>query len=646
MDFTLATATKTVSVDTFTNIIRRREDIIFKARTNNSNVNISYFASKPLNSLTSLSIADRSSSLIANRIDADSSSVTITDTDTYTINTDKFIITDEFTDPNTTIGEVPLYSQHIIDIAKVPRVSSTDLTLPATTTLVSVEILDSNFSPIQVGEIKLDTTKGIIYNNLASSYDPTTGEYTVYHVRYTVNISGVVYDYTDLLSNIDIYKVAGIDDLDLLTGRIIQDGRKVYLIEEVGNNFTVTLPTVGDYAFKVTSNAKLKIIPPPPVDINNPWSVSITNTQFYTTVLSQTLKYSVAEFNNQSWNPNQPIKKSTKEVSTFLAGNLLKTNFGKIQQDNLQDLFVDVLVNDSGGNGLAAFSTDPTKAGDIASNNAPYLYWTKFTRKGIKSIDAAGGFIEIEGYTLKSTYQLISTYYYEEDEYEFSLIDFNPINNPSSLNTKTSIFVDPDTLSSSKTQTLYYLRSDQSGKVIDSNWYGFSTESGILNDSRTLYYEKIPDFIHSPASGLALFVGEYTTEGSGVLLVLGDIEITEEDSPENGTVLDTRVRGGGIIESIVPDAKRLNPETNWYWDLGYWDGTPYPGNSSYYIEIPVGVMEGANGIFLSNQVKEIVQRHTAAGVYPVVKAYGIDPTISGVVSGSDTITIKWGSYGE
>ncbi len=641
-DFTVSEASKVIPTDTFINIIRRREEIIFKQTTDNENVNISYFSTDSLNTLNSLYIADRSSSLLANRVEVDSDSVILDNVSSYTIETDKFLLTDVFTDPDNTVGVVPIYFQHVIDTNKVLRTSDTDLTFPPTTKLVSVQILDANFQPINVAEVKLDTTKGILYNNLVSSYDPSTGDFVVYYVKYSVKINNTVLDYVDLLSNTNVYRVATIEDLDDFLN-IINDGRKVYLIEAVDNNFNVTLPTGNDYAFKITSAAKLKIIPPPPLDTNSPWRVKVSNTQFYTTLGGDVLKYRVAEFNNQGWNPSQPYKRSIAEESDILAQNLIKTNYGRIHTDPVNSLYVDVLVNDSSGIGITAFTTDPGKIAVISPNGTRYIYWTTLNREGIKSIDAKGGFIEIEGFRLKSVYEVISTYYYEEDQYEFSILDFNPINNPDVLTTKASLFVDPDTLLTNKTQTLYYLVSDKAGKVIDSNWPDYDQGTGKLDNGKTLYYEKIPSFVSDPNT--ALFVSQYTTEGSGVLLVLGDVQVTEQSAPEVSTVIDTRTRGGGLIETLVDGLKLKNPEANWYWDLGSWDGTPYPGNASYLVEIPVEVMEGAGGVLLSNQIKDTVARHTAAGVYPIVKAYGIDPTVSGVNITGDSITIKWGSYG-
>ena len=60
--------------------------------------------------------------------------------------------------------------------------------------------------------------------------------------------------------------------------------------------------------------------------------------------------------------------------------------------------------------------------------------------------------------------------------------------------------------------------------------------------------------------------------------------------------------------------------------------------------MPISLLEIAGGVFKTNEIKDAVDRHTAAGVYAIVKAYGIDPVISGVIPGSGLLTIKWGSY--
>jgi hypothetical protein len=62
------------------------------------------------------------------------------------------------------------------------------------------------------------------------------------------------------------------------------------------------------------------------------------------------------------------------------------------------------------------------------------------------------------------------------------------------------------------------------------------------------------------------------------------------------------------------------------------------------VEVPVDILEGAGGTFKTNEVSNIINRHTAAGVYAVKRAYGIEVTITGVIPLIDGINIGWVSY--
>jgi hypothetical protein len=92
---------------------------------------------------------------------------------------------------------------------------------------------------------------------------------------------------------------------------------------------------------------------------------------------------------------------------------------------------------------------------------------------------------------------------------------------------------------------------------------------------------------------------------------------------------------------LISEAKILQPETDWFWDLGSWDGKPYPGKSSFFVEIPVDVLDGAGGIFKQDEIKKIVQKHAAAGTYGIVKTYGRDPIITNVEPNAETILVEW-----
>jgi hypothetical protein len=200
------------------------------------------------------------------------------------------------------------------------------------------------------------------------------------------------------------------------------------------------------------------------------------------------------------------------------------------------------------------------------------------------------------------------------------------------------------------------LKSDQSGKVIQSDWDGFDNTSGLDTSGRTLYYERLPDFLTSgiadvgepnyvDPSGLAFFVNSETTEGTegGTFLILGDVTVAEGFDVRGLTEIDARRRGGGVIDTSFDYAVAAQPEAAWFGDEGYWDGIPYPGNASYLVEIPVEALEGAGGTFTQAEVKDVVSRHTAAGVYPVTRAYGVEVLLTGIDPGADELTVRWSS---
>jgi hypothetical protein len=163
-----------------------------------------------------------------------------------------------------------------------------------------------------------------------------------------------------------------------------------------------------------------------------------------------------------------------------------------------------------------------------------------------------------------------------------------------------------------------------------------------------LYYDFYPDFLPSGNPHL-VFTDEFITEVSGSptdFLLLGDVSVSEAQHVSDLGKIDARVRGGGIIESELSNGLSQAPQTQWNWDIGTWDGIPYPGNASYAVELPVSILSNTmNGIFTQSQIRDIVSRHTAAGVYPLTKGYGVDILISGITPITSGLIIEWFSNG-
>jgi len=84
--------------------------------------------------------------------------------------------------------------------------------------------------------------------------------------------------------------------------------------------------------------------------------------------------------------------------------------------------------------------------------------------------------------------------------------------------------------------------------------------------------------------------------------------------------VDTRVRGGGILETISEELRReLEIESDHYWDIGYWDGEPYPENGVIVIRLDRKLLKQYGGIFTEDEIELKCYKHVAHGVYLLIE---------------------------
>jgi hypothetical protein len=118
--------------------------------------------------------------------------------------------------------------------------------------------------------------------------------------------------------------------------------------------------------------------------------------------------------------------------------------------------------------------------------------------------------------------------------------------------------------------------------------------------------------------------------------------VREAVRPSSTVINDVRIRGGGISLDSEELSIDVQPEAVWYWDLKFWDGYPYPGAASFFVDVPVDILENCGGRFTPKQVQEITHRHIAAGVYPVVWKYNVyEPVITDIEYLDEGAVISW-----
>jgi len=117
--------------------------------------------------------------------------------------------------------------------------------------------------------------------------------------------------------------------------------------------------------------------------------------------------------------------------------------------------------------------------------------------------------------------------------------------------------------------------------------------------------------------------------------IIGAYSIQQIIGSDRATILDTRVRGGGLrnpdgVESTVHtlDEVRTNPDSRpeltprieevykdsaRFYDLGKYDGEPYPGAAAVVLDVP----DFLRTSLAEGQIREKASKFLAAGVYPV-----------------------------
>ena len=88
------------------------------------------------------------------------------------------------------------------------------------------------------------------------------------------------------------------------------------------------------------------------------------------------------------------------------------------------------------------------------------------------------------------------------------------------------------------------------------------------------------------------------------------------------SITDVRTRGGGLsrlgIESLER-VKGVQPESEFFWDVGYFDGQAVPANGVIVVKIPKSVLIQNGGQFGEDEVRQKVQKHAALGSYPIIQ---------------------------
>ena len=106
----------------------------------------------------------------------------------------------------------------------------------------------------------------------------------------------------------------------------------------------------------------------------------------------------------------------------------------------------------------------------------------------------------------------------------------------------------------------------------------------------------------------------YTGDPSGEYdFYLGSVAIGPQATYTDVDVTDTRTRGGGLKDNLDYDLiKSIQPESQFFWDIGYFDGQAFPSNGVLVFKFPISMQDR------EDEIRKAIYRHTALGEYCII----------------------------
>lgn len=172
--------------------------------------------------------------------------------------------------------------------------------------------------------------------------------------------------------------------------------------------------------------------------------------------------------------------------------------------------------------------------------------------------------------------------------------------------------------------------------LLDKVVYVYIRPAVIITEAENIYNDKV--VIHS---------FEKLSEekiNSEKLQLIGLLYIRPNSSFRSLDIIDTRSRGGGVIEAISDEVRRLlEPESDNYWDIGYWDGEPFNECGVVIVKLDKSMLVKNGGKFTEEEIEVAVNKHIALGTLAIIEyvtTYNLEDMNINNLEIADYISIK------
>lgn len=344
------------------------------------------------------------------------------------------------------------------------------------------------------------------------------------------------------------------------------------------------------YSVQFNDKQKIQLLPPREKDSSLSWYPLVRNGRFDRSLLDRkdqpTYHYSIPEYYRQSFLEDRgyPYRQVLKERPQVINNHQLRVRHTPIfvEADTIKATNIKVKVNDK---------------------EIRVISWNAFD-----------GIMEVDG-TVTNNDEIFVDYQYEEESYvyrgyyseedkHFWHLDLNP------------------------TKGHYVtIRDDNDGQIKDVDSFVLINKTVYVYMMPSSLVDTFPDGTLKPATEILRYTlfhsFEKVTDKRAILI--GEIRVRPNSNQRNLTLYDTRTRGGGLKESITPEIMaEFEEESFFYWDIGHWDGEPFPENGVITVRISQSVLKEHGGQFTKPEIEDKLNRYLGYGILPIIE-YVNDP---------------------
>lgn len=661
--------------DTRINVKDELEFLRFSTSFESQAVGLSYISSPGINADRNILLVDTSNSITKNAKQNIEELEYLSDD--FIIDYAGFYISDVVKEIDGEI--VPLYFWH-------------DLT--SATNINNLEILNADKTPIDQKfwsyydeTVKVGYPRRGIYCNLQCSITTSENKYEIFYVRYKDLNNNLVIE--ELLDTMPFYSQASFSST--------RDQRE-YIITQIGKEYSLQIvfdslnysptPALTSQRFwlKRKNQSKIFMEKPGVVSPNERWSLKISPGDYF----HDSFKYWVPEYYTQLFSPTFPYRLVKEKEAILVDTNLIYVDTNPIADLNIDGYYIYIAVKTSNGTVKRVLTNDPNA--DTYITKQGFVTDLFYEKDIIESVSANSGFILLNE-KLDMNDKIYVTCRYIERYYLYDYLSVNPSINPEVLGKKLVFYIVPD----ASDRSVHHLVVDDKGVILDATEtpeyisvesqatsgstnalvdttlsgtdyftnYEIEILSGLNSGRKTKitgftpitrtiqFAQAMPFPIQAKTQYRILKKLENYTSGSHSYLgwegqatirsyfKISEIYVVQSLSIPEISFLDTRILGGGISENNIESALQLQNESAWYWDLGKWDGTAYPGMGAIVVNLPRYILKELGGEFDRDQVDEIVKRHAASGSYMIVKYYDESTEIKRIIPSNGKAFIEW-----